>query len=40
MRDITKEAEVLKQDVWRALTELDAMALENQELDRKYGKKV
>lgn len=38
--DITKEAEVLKMDVWRALTELDAIAYENQELDRKYGKKM
>lgn len=34
--DITKEKEVLEMDTWRALTELDALALEYQELKRKY----
>lgn len=34
--DITKEKEVLQMDTWRALTELDALALEYQELKQKY----
>lgn len=39
--DITKEAEIMKMDVWRALTELDAQAEEYNELKRmqqKHGK--
>ena len=34
--DITKEAEVYRQDCWRALTELDAKAREAEEFRRKY----
>ena len=37
--DITKEAEVLALDTWRALTELDAQAQEYEELNRKYPTK-
>lgn len=36
--DVTKEKEILAMDTWRALTELDAMAKEYQELQEKYGK--
>lgn len=36
--DITKEKEVLAMDTWRALTELDALAREAEEFNRKYGK--
>ena len=36
--DITKEAQVLAMDVWRALTELDAQAKEYDELKRMYKK--
>ena len=36
--DITKEAQVLDMDVWRALTELDAQAKEYDELKRLYKK--
>lgn len=36
--DVTKEDEVLKMDVWRALTELDALAKEYIDYKRKYGK--
>ncbi len=36
--DITKEQQVLQMDTWRALTELDALAREAEELNRKYGK--
>lgn len=36
--DITKEKEVLAMDTWRALTELDALAKEAEEFNRKYGK--
>lgn len=36
--DITKEAQVLAMDVWRALTELDAQAKEYDELKRLYKK--
>ena len=36
--DITKEAQVLAMDVWRALTELDAQAKEYDELKRIYKK--
>lgn len=36
--DVTKEAEVLSLDCWRALTELDAQAKEYTEIKRKYGK--
>ncbi|WP_407403442.1 hypothetical protein [Sodaliphilus sp.] len=35
--DITKEREVLAMDTWRALTELDALAKESEEIRRKYG---
>ena len=34
--DITKESIVLKMDTWRALTELDALAREYDEFNRKY----
>jgi len=37
--DITKEKEVLAMDTQRALTELDALAREAEELKRKYGNK-
>ena len=37
--DITKEREVLEMDTWRALTELDALAREYSELEKKYPKK-
>ena len=37
--DITKEKEVLHLDTWRALTELDALAKEAEEFNRKYPKK-
>ena len=37
--DITKEKEVLAMDCWRALTELDAIARESEELNRKYNTK-
>ena len=36
--DITKERDILAMDTWRALTELDALARESEELERKYGK--
>lgn len=36
--DITKEKEILAMDTWRALTELDALAREYEEINRKYGK--
>lgn len=36
--DVTKEKEILDMDTWRALTELDAMAKEYNEMQRKYGK--
>ena len=36
--DIVKEELVLQQDCWRALTELDALAREAEEFERKYGK--
>ena len=37
--DITKEAEILKLDTWRALTELNAQAKEYQELKAAYNGK-
>jgi hypothetical protein len=37
--DVTKEKEVLALDTWRALTELDALAKEYQELNTKYPHK-
>ena len=37
--DITKEEQVLKMDLWRALTELDNLAREAQELNAKYKSK-
>lgn len=37
--DITKEQEVLHLDTWRALTELDALAKEAEELNRKYSER-
>ena len=37
--DVTKEKEVLALDTWRAMTELDALARENQELNTKYPHK-
>ena len=37
--DVTKEKEVLALDTWRALTELDALAREYQELNSKYTSK-
>lgn len=36
--DVTKEKEVLAMDCWRALTELDSQARENEELNRRYPK--
>ena len=36
--DITKERDILNMDTWRALTELDALAREYEEINRKYGK--
>ena len=36
--DITKEQQVLAMDTWRALTELDAIARETNEMNRLYGK--
>lgn len=36
--DIVKEEMILQTDVWRALTELDALAQEAEEFERKYGK--
>ena len=36
--DITKERDILNMDTWRALTELDALAREYEEITRKYGK--
>ncbi len=36
--DIIKEELILQTDVWRALTELDALAQEAEEFERKYGK--
>ena len=37
--DVTKEAQILALDAMRALTELDALAREYEELNRKYPKK-
>lgn len=37
--DVTKEAEILAIDTWRALTELDAKAKEAEEFNRKIKKK-
>ena len=37
--DVTKEKEVLALDTWRALTELDALAREYQEINTKYPHK-
>ena len=37
--DVTKEKEVLALDTWRALTELDALAKDYQELNTKYPTK-
>ena len=37
--DVTKEKEVLAIDTWRALTELDALAKEYEEFNRKYPEK-
>ena len=37
--DVTKEKEVLALDTWRALTELDALAKDYQELNNKYPHK-
>ena len=37
--DITKENEVLSMPVWRALTELDNLARESEELNRKFKSK-
>ena len=37
--DITKEAEVLSLDTWRALTELDAQAREYEEINQKFPNK-
>lgn len=36
--DITKEEEVLKMPLWRSLTELDNLARESEELNRKFKK--
>lgn len=36
--DVTKEAEILEMDTWRALEELNAQAAETAEFERKYGK--
>lgn len=35
--DVTKEKQVLALDTWRALTELDALAREYQEMNQKYS---
>ncbi len=37
--DITKEREVLSMETWRALTELDALARDYDDLQKKYGSK-
>ena len=37
--DVTKEKEVLALDTWRAMTELDALAREYQEMNNKYPHK-
>ena len=37
--DITKEKEVMSMDCWRALTELNEKAREQQEYNQKYGRK-
>ena len=37
--DITKEKEILEMDTWRALTELNALAREYEELNLKYPQK-
>ena len=37
--DVTKEKDVLALDTWRALTELDALAKEYEEFNRKYPSK-
>ena len=37
--DVTKEKEILVIDTWRALTELDALAMEYDEFNRKYPNK-
>ena len=37
--DVTKEKEVLAIDTWRALTELDALAKEYDEFNKKYPNK-
>lgn len=37
--DITKEKVILSMDVWRALTELEAQAKQQEEFSRKYGNK-
>lgn len=36
--DITKETQILNQDCWRALTELDAQAAEAEEYYKKHGR--
>ena len=36
--DVTKEREVLSMDCWRALTELNEKAREQQEFNQKYGR--
>ena len=36
--DITKEKEVMSMDCWRALTELNEKAREQQEFNQKYGR--
>ncbi len=38
--DVTKEKEVLALDTWRALTELDALAREYEEISSKYSRTV
>lgn len=37
--DVTKEREVMSMDCWRALTELNEKAREQQEYNQKYGRK-
>ena len=37
--DVTKEKEVLAIDTWRALTELDALAKEYDDFNKKYPNK-
>lgn len=37
--DVTKEREVMSMDCWRALTELNEKAREQQEFNQKYGRK-